>query len=184
MKTTSDNIRLNKAARRAVEILERYGLQVTVSQPGCSPKFLVQDSRETVLNWCPTSTVSEFANGVEYTATHFAAMKYAEHQKAMALSTHRQFIVASVSTNTNSFGLTGVVLVARNGEAFEAATNTTGPFALKAGDMVALPIVCDNNSIMGPGRYQWVSSTGRTFEIPRRLDDCPRQVVGQLFADK
>lgn len=89
------------------------------------------------------------------------------------------FRVASVSSNFNAFGLSGVILVSRQGEAYEVATNTTGPFALLKGADIELPIVRPN--VASEARYQWVSTKGRSFEIPRALPPCPKSVVDEIF---
>ena len=89
------------------------------------------------------------------------------------------FRVAAVSSNTNSFGLTSVILVAPDGEAFEAATYAMGDFAIRKGESVALPV--SNPDARGIDRYSWVSVAGRTFEIPRQLDAAPADVLMELF---
>jgi len=92
----------------------------------------------------------------------------------------KTFRVAAVSENTNSFGLTGVVLVARDGEAYEAATYTLGAgFELATGTDITLPIC--NAYATGLDRYSWHSTNGRGFEIPRALPLCPVPVLNELY---
>jgi hypothetical protein len=91
----------------------------------------------------------------------------------------KEFLVASVSANANSFGLNGVILIARDGEALEAATYAMDNFTIKKGEFVTLPIA--NPGATGEARYRWVSTAGRTFEIPRALPKCPENVLAELF---
>lgn len=92
---------------------------------------------------------------------------------------NKSFKVVSVSKNTNAFGLNGVVLLAADGEAFEAATNCTGPFSLPVGEVVNIPVSCPDAS--GAARYLWVSTAGRTFEIPRELPKPSVEVMREVF---
>ena len=66
-----------------------------------------------------------------------------------------QFKVASVSTNANSFGLLGHILVAKNGTAFECGK--TRQFAHTKGDIVK--VECHYPG----GFFNWA---GAGFEIP------------------
>ena len=73
------------------------------------------------------------------------------------------FKVASVSSNTNSFGLYGMILIAQNGEAWEVGANYLN--VKKKGDIVH----GDN----------WASYG---FEIPRQLKpDAPKEVVKEVW---
>jgi hypothetical protein len=94
----------------------------------------------------------------------------------------QMFLVASVSTNVNSFGLNGVILVARDGEALEAATYAMENFAIEKGEFVTLPIAKPGTT--DETRYGWVSTAGRTFEIPRALPKCPENALAELFPAK
>lgn len=90
------------------------------------------------------------------------------------------FKVACVSKNQNSFGLTGIVLVAADGEAFEAASYTLGEgFAVNRGDCFTLRV--SNPHASGTDCYSWVSTSGRTFEIPRAMTKAPADVIAELF---
>lgn len=92
------------------------------------------------------------------------------------MNTTKEFKVATISSNTNSFGLNGVILMARDGEAWEAATYCMGEgFALLKGDIVNLP-VDENGRIV-----RWVSLLQRTFEIPRQLPKAPAKVVREVW---
>lgn len=81
----------------------------------------------------------------------------------------KAFTVASVSDNTNSFGLTGMILVAADGEAYEVGASYM--HVKKKGDVVRVPVV---------------GKTGRNFaslgfEIPRKLPDAPAGVIEEVW---
>jgi hypothetical protein len=82
----------------------------------------------------------------------------------------KAFKVASVSDNTNSFGLTGMILIAADGEAFEVAASSL--YVKKKGDVVQVPVV-------GKTRRNFASMG---FEIPRRLPDAPAGVVEEVWS--
>ena len=82
-----------------------------------------------------------------------------------------QFKVASVSTNANSFGLLGHILVAKNGTAFECGK--TRQFAHTKGDIVK--VECHYPG----GFFNWA---GAGFEIPHALPNAPRKVVKEVWA--
>ena len=82
----------------------------------------------------------------------------------------KSFKVVAVSTNHNSFGLRGVVLVARDGQAFEIGSNDL--HLPRQGDVLGVPTE--------PGLgLDW----GRLgFEIPRELDPpAPPEVVRRVW---
>lgn len=77
----------------------------------------------------------------------------------------KNFKCISVSENTNSFGLHGVILMARDGETWEVAMNGLNKPA--KGKVLNVPV--DEN-----GRAQmWRMNC----EIPSRLTDTPKSVV-------
>lgn len=76
---------------------------------------------------------------------------------------NKLFRVAAVSSNTNSFGLRGYVLLARDGEAWEVA-HSDYPRWSKGADL-AFPV----GSFPG-------------CEIPRRLPKAPAKIVKEIFA--
>ena len=83
----------------------------------------------------------------------------------------KEFKVATVSENRNSFGLHGVVLVAKDGQAFEVGSNDL--HLPQQGDVLEVPT--KQGSALDWG------SLG--FEIPRKLDppalpEVVRQVWG------
>lgn len=78
------------------------------------------------------------------------------------VESHNRFRVASVSSNTNSFGLRGHVLIAEDGQAFEVARST--PW-FKGQIIVADP---RNWAALG-------------CEIPRELAKAPAAVVAEVW---
>ena len=82
----------------------------------------------------------------------------------------RPFRVAALSDNRNSFGLTGVVLMDREGNAFEVAMSDppdlgTDVTARMSGEMV-------------------IPSIHLMFEIPRKMPKAPKKVVDELYKPK
>lgn len=81
----------------------------------------------------------------------------------------KAFKVASVSDNTNSFGLRGMILIAADGEAYEVGASSL--YVKTKGDVVHVPVV---------------GKAGRNFgtlglEIPRRLPDAPAGVIEEVW---
>lgn len=82
----------------------------------------------------------------------------------------KKFKVAAISSNRNSFGLTGVVLVAKDGQAFEVGSNDL--HLPKEGDVLEVPTKA------GIG-LDWAKLG---YEIPRALDPpAPPEVVEQVW---
>lgn len=100
----------------------------------------------------------------------------------LQLNMTKTFKVVSVSKNTNAFGLTGIILLAADGEAFEAASYCMGSFALSVGEMVTLA-VSNPDAQDRTDKYQWVSTAGRTFEIPRALPKPSVQMMREAFPE-
>jgi hypothetical protein len=101
-----------------------------------------------------------------------------EAQRALANATpftpvfkeRKAFRVAVVSGNTNSFGLTGLVIVAQDGMAWEVGVSTI--HLRKKGDLVRLPMT--NDQIEPTAEFM--------FEIPKRLvPDAPAAVVKEVW---
>jgi len=86
---------------------------------------------------------------------------------------HKAFKVAAVSSNTNSFGLYGTVLVAQDGEAYEIALNDINK--KKVGDTVLLPVKNGKTDIMGDCQL--------FFEIPRKLPTAPQKIIDQVWGN-
>lgn len=75
----------------------------------------------------------------------------------------KQFKVVTVSENTNSFGLYGMVLMARDGEAWQVGASYIN--VKKKGDIITL-----ENS--------WAD---HQFEIPEQLDDASESVINEVW---
>jgi hypothetical protein len=81
----------------------------------------------------------------------------------------KPFKVASVSSNTNSFGLTGMILMAPDGESWEVGASS---LCVKVkGDIIHVPVVGKIGRNFG--------SLG--FEIPTRLPNAPAAVVAEVW---
>jgi hypothetical protein len=80
----------------------------------------------------------------------------------------KRFIVASVSSNRNSFGLTGMILIARDGEAWQVGANDLNRNA--KGTTVAVPV-----------RRRRPDFSHLGFEIPERLPSAPPAVVDEVL---
>lgn len=83
------------------------------------------------------------------------------------------FKVASVSSNANSFGLTGHVLVAKDGDAWEVG-RSRGSWNDPWDRGTSVTVKLDDN-----GRPQWA---GMGVEIPKRLSPAPPEVVAEVWA--
>lgn len=94
------------------------------------------------------------------------AKSQAEPEPALS----KAFCVASRSSNVNAFGLHGLILVARNGEAWEVARYLySDEFAFfEKGSVRTFPLVNGAPVFVG-------------CEIPRRLPDAPANVVAEVW---
>lgn len=81
----------------------------------------------------------------------------------------KEFRVASRSENGNEFGLHGHILIAEDGEAWEAGASLYHDHA--KGHTIRLSADKD-------GEYDWAH---HGFEIPRRLPNAPRGVVNEIW---
>jgi hypothetical protein len=86
-----------------------------------------------------------------------------------------QFKVVAISNNTNSFGLKQMVLVAKSGTAYKACASY---FNLPEKDsFVEVPINVKDGVITG---YNF---TLLGYEIPEKMEDCPREVLVEIFPE-
>lgn len=83
----------------------------------------------------------------------------------------KHFIVVTVSKNTNSFGLRGMILMARDGEAWQVGASHLN--VKKPGDLVRVPVS------VGPVREASWASLG--YEIPNRLQRAPAHVAAEVW---
>jgi hypothetical protein len=81
----------------------------------------------------------------------------------------KTFVAASISKNTNSFGLHGIILLAKDGEAWEAAANSIN--VPKQHDRVTV-------ALDDAGSPRWEL---KGYEIPRRLPAAPPKVVAEVW---
>lgn len=79
-----------------------------------------------------------------------------------------RFKVASVSENTNSFGLYGMILISGCGQAWQVGANSIK--VKKKGDIVRVRVVDGHPDFARLG-----------FEIPERLDDPPSGVIQEIW---
>jgi hypothetical protein len=82
----------------------------------------------------------------------------------------KPFKVAAVSSNTNSFGLTGLILIAQDGEAWQVGASQH--HVKTRGEIVQVPVLGENDrnfACLG-------------FEIPERLSQAPPVVVAEVWA--
>ena len=94
------------------------------------------------------------------------------------------FKVVAVSSNTNSFGLTGIVAVSKAGEAFQFGyNNSLNP--VKRGDIVSLSFPIPQKSFFyfrNKGESLPILMNGNTIEIPEVLPAPPDDVLKELFS--
>ena len=86
----------------------------------------------------------------------------------------KEFKVVSVSSNTNSFGLYGVIMIARDGEAYEIAVGSL--YKPNRGDIII------KDSILNP-EYKQISYSfrGISYELPRNLPEAPKEVIREVW---
>ena len=82
------------------------------------------------------------------------------------------YIVITVSKNTNSFGLRGMIVVNRQGRAWTVAANDLN--VLNRGDQIVAPLRGANND---PSWERF------GFEIPHELPAMPRRAVEESWAN-
>jgi len=99
--------------------------------------------------------------------------------KTIRQSYIKQFKVVSRSQNTNSFGLYGLILVARDGEAWEVGANHLNVKDKNEFVNQVVTVDVDTN-----GDKRVVATTFPQFEIPRKLEKCPADVLAEIFQDE
>lgn len=84
--------------------------------------------------------------------------------------------VISVSSNTNSFGLRGVIFATKSGEAYEVGMNYlsigTGMNEIKTGTILSIEV---------NDKLNLVSIPGIGYELPRKLPNVSDKVLKLLF---
>lgn len=86
------------------------------------------------------------------------------------------FKVVAVSSNSNSFGLRQIVLVAKSGVAFKACASYMN--LPKKDSTVNVPVLVKNEIVVG---YD-LAALG--YELPERMDNCPAPVLAEIFPEK
>jgi hypothetical protein len=82
------------------------------------------------------------------------------------------FKIVTVSKNTNSFGLYGVIIMNQTGMAFEIGMNAYND--PKKGQSLIVELTEDGN----------ISSIrGKSYEIPRKLATAPAEVIREVWAN-
>lgn len=95
-------------------------------------------------------------------------------QKAVAWSkgiTAKDFKVVSVSSNANSFGLHGVIILAQDGQGFEVGI--TGQFLPAKGDVLSCTVCNKTGDLKSIHRH--------SYEIPRMLPKAPEAVIKEVW---
>ena len=86
-----------------------------------------------------------------------------------------KFKVVAVSSNTNNFGLYGIVLIARSGAAYEAGANSLNAPKKDA------DVVLQKLQHKDPDGIEHSGFAELGFEAPRRLPKPPQKVIEELF---
>jgi len=91
---------------------------------------------------------------------------------------HKQFKVASISSNPNSFGLFGHIMVAEDGETWQVGRSRSGnyPKSWDRGEVVEAPLMDD--PVRHITRPAWDELH---CEIPERMPDAPPNVVAEVW---
>lgn len=85
-----------------------------------------------------------------------------------------QFKVAAISKNANSFGLYGVIIIAKDGTTFQLGMSMFN--RPNEGDILDCTIGATTGNLLG--------IPGRNYEIPQKLTDAPYTVVKALWQQK
>lgn len=94
------------------------------------------------------------------------------------IPTHQEFRVAAVSSNRNAFGLFGMIIVARNGLAYEVGANDLN--VKHQGDTFKVPYVEEEPDAEGTPKLR-LAFEQLGFEIPNRRDDAPDEVLAIVW---
>lgn len=90
----------------------------------------------------------------------------------------KSFKVASISSNANSFGLFGHIMVAEDGETWQVGRNRSGnyPPQWSKGEIVDVPLMSD--PVRKIPRPAWEELN---CEIPQRMPDAPAAVLAEVW---
>lgn len=176
----SESIKLGKEERRALK--KGYNVGDSVYNRLTQKTMTIVLDSKTVLadkqdRYCTLGAVGEYpdtyrlAENQKYRhkipSTNINITKLKE---AMSIVS-KEFIVAAVSENTNSFGLKQMVLIARDGSAFTGCFNSIN--LRQQGESILGEV-----SILG-GRP--INTTFRGGELIHEIDDAPKELIKKLF---
>jgi hypothetical protein len=132
------------------------------------PAYTFSDVERELQSWIQQNE-QKIASIIEDNAKVEQAAHDVEDQRVRNLEgeNRQEFAVAQKSSNTNSFGLYGIILVAKDGSAWEAAHGYLD--CPEQGDVVSLGLDGNSEPIF----------TG--YEIPRRLKNAPQEVVDAVW---
>ena len=91
--------------------------------------------------------------------------------------TYKDFRIVAISSNSNSFGLHGVVLVAEDGEAWEIGISLSYINNYSKGSVIKQERTQNEFGITVSKQFVGVS-----YEIPRELQTAPKDVVAEIFS--
>ena len=89
---------------------------------------------------------------------------------------HKSFKVASISSNPNSFGLHGHIMLAEDGESWQVGRSRSHPEPWAKGEIVEVPLKDDPIRHITCPAWEEVHC-----EIPDRLPDAPPNVVAEVW---
>lgn len=112
------------------------------------------------------------AVGINWTTIETHVNRVADEEKWPRRT--KQFKVCVASSNQNSFGLTGVVFVAVDGESYEVGMNQLNTERYPQGSIVTL------RTVVGCNDWNWAAFGA---EIPRELSLAPDTVIQELWGD-
>jgi hypothetical protein len=136
------------------------------------PKYTYSDVEKVLASWIFTEgriEAQELIAVGEKKALAEAAQQERKRVEALAGQTHQAFKVFRKSENTNSFGLHGYWLAARDGTVYSVGRSLTFPWQI--GEVVQTPLT--------DGRLQW-HHLG--VEIPERRLDMPKKLTEEIWA--
>jgi len=84
----------------------------------------------------------------------------------------KEFKVAAVSSNTNSFGLYGMLLLAKDREVWQVGANNL--HVKKVGDIVEVRVDEVNSE---------PDFTSLSYEIPQRMPDCTQKLADEIWCN-
>lgn len=178
--TLSKSIKLNKEERQALKNGYNIGDSV-YNRLTQTTMTIVLDYREVLADtqdrYCSLGAVGEYPDTFRLSenqnyrhkvpSTNINLTKLKEVMNILT----KEFIVAAVSKNTNSFGLKQMVLIARDGSAFTGCFNSVN-------------VRQQGESILGEEYFlggKRINTTFRGGELIHEIDDAPKKLIRELF---